>query len=246
VKRQPRQEQQPLSSGDYLAREEIHLQEAYARRKNVYSRFNPGDLFILQQREQQILGLLRRRGWASLRTKKILEIGCGTGDFLRDLVKWGARPENVTGIDLLDDRIAQARHLCPKEMRIEHANAAELSYPNDYFDLVVQSTVFTSVLDPNVKTRMAREMRRVLKPDGLILWYDFFLNNPYNPDVRGVKRGEIRELFSGCDFELQRITLLPPLARLLVPYSWVLCCMLENIPWLCSHYIGVISKEKFL
>jgi len=111
---------------------------------------------------------------------------------------------------------------------------------------VLQSTVFTSVLDSNTKKRIASEMLRVLKRNGLILWYDYHMNNPKNSDVRGVKIREIKRLFPDCDIRLQRITLAPPIARLLAPYSWLLCYFLSRIPWLCSHYIGVIRKNSVL
>lgn len=91
-----------------------------------------------------------------------------------------------------------------------------------------------------MKMRIAAEMRRVLKPDGLILWYDYHMNNPNNPDVRGVKAGEIHALFPGSDIRLEKITLAPPLARLLAPCSWLLCDLLGNFPFLCTHYLGVI------
>jgi len=54
-----------------------------------------------------------------------------------------------------------------------------------------QFTVFTSILDISMKQSIAGEMLRVLKPDGIILWYDYYRNNPMNPDVRGVKKREI-------------------------------------------------------
>jgi hypothetical protein len=57
-----------------------------------------------------------------LRGKGILEIGWGRGDLLLDFVKWGARPENVTGIDVLPERVAEAVHLCPKDIRIERGS----------------------------------------------------------------------------------------------------------------------------
>jgi ubiquinone/menaquinone biosynthesis C-methylase UbiE len=233
-----------ILSSESLKAEESRIKEAYARRRSgdLYSRFNSAHLFMVQERERHFLSLLSRYGCAALEKKKILEIGCGTGDLLRDLVKWGARPENVTGIDLLPDRVAEAAHLCPKEMRIEQGNAANLRFPDGHFDLIIQSTVFTSVLDRQVKRRMASEMRRVIKPDGVIFWYDYHMNNPRNPDVLGVKREEIYDLFSGCHIELHRITLAPPIARLIAPYSWLLCYLVEKIPLLCTHYIGVIRK----
>jgi len=36
--------------------------------------------------------------------------------------------------------------------------------------------------------KIASEMLRVLKVDGITVWYDFHMNNPQNPDVRGVKK----------------------------------------------------------
>jgi hypothetical protein len=104
--------------------------------------------------------------------------------------------------------------------------------------------VFTSVLDPGIKQQMAAEMIRVLKKDGLILWYDFYVNNPSNADVRGVKEQEIYRLFPDCQIELQRVTLAYPIVRALAPHSWLTCYLLGKNPWLCTHYLGVIRKGE--
>jgi len=226
--------------------EEARIHAAYAKRQKDdtrYSYFSMGNLFEKQEREQRLLTLLKRHGLAPLHTKKILEVGCGTGSQLREFIKWGARPENITGIDLLVDHIAEARYVCPEAVRILSGNATELAFPDATFDLVVQFTVFTSVLDSLTKQLVASEMLRVMKDDGFILWYDFHVNNPWNPDVRGVKRREITQLFPDCRIQLQRITLVPPLGRLLAPYSWLACYVLGKIPWLRTHYIGLISKH---
>ncbi len=89
--------------------------------------------------------------------------GCGAGYWLRELVKWGARPENLTGNDLLADRVAVARRLCAPAVKLECASAAQLPFSDATFDLVLQSTVFTSILDADLKRRVAAEMLRVLK-----------------------------------------------------------------------------------
>jgi|RhiMetStandDraft_8_1073273.scaffolds.fasta_scaffold10061_2 ubiquinone/menaquinone biosynthesis C-methylase UbiE len=234
----------PTVDSSYI--EEARIRAAYAKRQKDdarYSYFNMGNLFEKQERERRLLTLLKLYDLAPLHTKKILEVGCGTGSQLREFIKWGARPENITGIDLLVDRVAEARHLCPEAVRVGYGNAVELAYPDATFDLVVQSTVFTSVLDTSMKQQIASEMLRVVKDDGHILWYDYHANNPWNPDVRGVKRREISQLFPGCRIKLQRITLVPPLVRRLAPYSWLTCYVLGKIPWLCTHYLGLISKE---
>jgi SAM-dependent methyltransferase len=236
----------PVPTAGATSLEEARIRAAYAKRQQDDARylyFNMGHLFIMQEREQRLLTLLKRHDFTPLNTKKILEVGCGTGYWLREFIKWGARPEHITGIDLLVDRVAEARSLCPEAISIWSGNAAELAFPDATFDLVVQSTVFTSVLDPVMKRQMAAEMLRVVKNDGLILWYDYHVNNPWNPEVRGVKRREIAHLFPGCRITLQRLTLIPPLVRLLAPYSWLACYMLGKIPWLCTHYLGLISKR---
>jgi ubiquinone/menaquinone biosynthesis C-methylase UbiE len=224
--------------------EEARIRAVYAKREDGdrYSLFQPGTLFIAQQIERRILWSLTRYGFADLSSKKILEVGCGSGHWLRELTTWGARPEHVYGVDLLRDRLSKARSSCSPAIRLQCGSAAELPFPDASFDLVLQSTVFTSILDPDLKCRAAQEMMRVLTHDGIILWYDYHVNNPWNPDVRGVKRSEITRLFPGCRIELQRMTLFPPLARWLAPYSFLACYVLEKIPPLCTQYLGVIRK----
>lgn len=238
-----------MCTGSAENSEESRIRAAYARRKRSvdpdrYSYFNPGNLFLIHSRERQVLGLLERYGLRRLDATMILEVGCGTGHWLRELVKWGARPENLAGVDLLSDRIAEARRLCPVDVKLLCGNATKLEFPDATFDLVLQSTVFTSILDLEMKHQIGSEMLRVLKPDGLILWYDYHLDNPRNPDVRGAKKGEIHSLFPGCSIDLRRVTLAPPLTRLLAPHSWLLCYLLEKVPLLCTHYLGVIRKRS--
>ena len=228
-----------------LQAEEIRIHEAYERRATAdarYSWFDHGHLFTIQQLERHVLFALRVHGMDPLHSQRILEIGCGTGYWLRQFIQWGARPENLTGIDLLTERAAEAMKLCPPQVKINRANAATLSYADGAFDLVFQATVFTSVLDPDLKRQIAAEMMRVTRDDGLILWYDFRVNNPWNADVKAVKSHEIRSLFPRCDIRVRPVTLAPPVARRLTPYFWTGCCLLEKIPWLCTHYLGEIRK----
>ena len=236
-------------AGEVQAAEEARVAAAYARRKESvpadrYSLFNPGNLLLVQDREWQVLRLLRKLGGPPLASKQILEIGCGSGSWLREFIKWGARPENLTGVDLLPDRIAEARRLCPVGVQLSCGSACDVPAPDASFDLVLQATVFTSVLDAAVKQQIAGEMLRLVKPEGAILWYDFRVNNPNNPDVRGVGRAEIRRLFPGCRFKLQPVTLAPPLARRLATYSRWLCELLQACPLLCTHYLGAIRREE--
>ena len=174
--------------------------------------------------------------------RKILEIGCDTGYWLGEFIKWGARPENLTGIDLLHQPLVTARSIQASRVGLAQANAAYLPMASATFDLVLQSLVFTSILDPAMKQAVAGEMLRILKPRGFILWYDYHVNNPWNPDVQGVKKREIRGLFPGCRVELQRVILAPPLTRALAPYSWLVCFLLEKLKVFNTFYLGIFQK----
>jgi SAM-dependent methyltransferase len=226
--------------------EEARIRGAYARRHSDlrYSWFSPGHLVFMQERERHVLAALKREGVSALESKSILEIGCGTGYWLREFVKWGALPEHITGVDLLPDKVATARRLCPERVTILCGNATQLDLPGEAFDVVFQSTVFTSILDAEMKRQVAAEMRRVVKRDGVIVWYDFFADNPWNADVKGVRKREIHQLFPECRVQLRRMTLAPPLAHLLAPYSSLACYLLGSIPWLCTHYLGIIRRRR--
>jgi SAM-dependent methyltransferase len=220
------------------------IRAAYSRRRYDarYAPSEPPQLFTLQGLERRLLPLLRQHGALPLRDRRILEVGCGTGHWLREFVKWGADPTAVTGVDLLAGSLAAARRLGPRGAGLLESDGAALPFPDGVFDVVAHFTVFTSILDPALRRRVAEDTLRVLKPRGLVVWYDFHVANPHNSDVRPLRRREIAALFPRCAITLRRATLAPPIVRLLAPRSWLLCSLLETIPLLRTHYLGVIQK----
>lgn len=239
---------QAQNENDPLAAEATRLQQAYDRRRSSptiarqYVWTSVGHEFGHQERERRTLALLRQYKRMPLDEQAILEVGCGSGAWIQQFIRWGARPERVTGIDLRADALAKAKEVLPATVGLERGNAAALPFAAGLFDIVLQSTVFTSVLDKAVRQQIAAEMLRVLKPDGLIIWYDFLVNNPANPDVRGVSRREIATLFAGCNYDLRRVTLVPPVTRWLAPRSWFLAYVLSHLRPFCTHYLGAITK----
>ena len=210
---------------------------------DAYALHHPANLFIYQGQTRALLWALKSAGLLPLTERRILEVGSGRGNWLATLEAFEAKRERLAGIDLDEERTAFcARRFPGADIRV--GDAAKLPWSDGEFDIVLQSTVFTSILDAGMKQVVAREMLRVLKPQGAILWYDFHLNNPRNPHVRGVGRTEIQSLFPGCRVTLRRVTLAPPLARRLVPVSWIMCELLEKLRLLNTHYFGVLRRYE--
>lgn len=209
--------------------------------KDIYTWFNIVNLFILHQRQRAIINALKKRGINSLKQKKILEMGCGAGGVLTEFLNFGAAQKNLYGLDILPDRLVDARQRLPHS-RFLHADGSHIPFPAHSFDMVLQFTALSSILDDNLRGEIASDMVRVLKPNGVILWYDFWLN-PTNPQTHGIRPTEIRQLFPNCRVEFDKITLAPPLARVLVPISWSAALILENLKVLNTHYLALISPQ---
>ena len=229
-----------MNSLDDIAR----LRAEYENRKrrfagqDVYSWFNRANLFTIHGRQQAVLTALKRHGFGELRHKKILEVGCGSGGVLAEYLAFGALSGNLFGVDLLLDRLSHA-HQWLSCCNIANADGQRLPFPSQAFDLVLQYTTLSSILDPDLRGRICTEMRRVLKPSGLILSYDFWLN-PTNSQTQGIRPAEITRLFPNCRYEFHRITLAPPITRKLADLSWGLCSFLEGLKIFNTHYLVCI------
>lgn len=55
-------------------------------------------------------------------------------------------------------------------------DASRLPYPDGSFDLVYQATALSSMPSRAMRDRVAVEMRRVVRPGGFIVSYDFAWN----------------------------------------------------------------------
>jgi SAM-dependent methyltransferase len=221
------------------------IRESYARREAAgredrYALDDRANRYLYETRERDLLALLRRNALAPLAGKRILDAGCGSGQMLRDFVRYGADAARLSGVDLLRDRVASA-HGADPAIGVAAANLAALPYRDAVFDIVLHATVMSSVLDDAVRRSIAGEVLRVLRRGGVIVWYDFTWN-PGNRDVRGVSLADVRRLFPGCALEARRVTLAPPISRWLSSRAAWLCTMLEMLPLLRTHLLVAIRK----
>lgn len=99
---------------------------------------------------------------------RVLEIGVGTG---RNLAAYPVDAQ-ITGVDIspamLEFAKARASEL-GRAIELRIGDAQNLDFPDDEFDTVVAVLVLSAVPDQN---RVIAEIRRVLKPGGLLLALD--------------------------------------------------------------------------
>lgn len=220
----------------------------YERRRKLslgdsYSPLLPGVYMTMQEKERAIIRWINACGIGPVERKRVLEVGCGTGSNLLDFLRLGFNPENLVGNEFLEERIAAARRRLPSGVRLIPGDACQIEPSEGLFDVVLQSIVFTSILDISFQQKLADSMWALTKPRGGVLWYDFIYNNPKNPDVRGVPVRRIRELFPQGRMRYWRLTLAPPISRLVTRvHPWLYHCF-NVFPFLRTHVLAWIEKS---
>jgi phosphatidylethanolamine/phosphatidyl-N-methylethanolamine N-methyltransferase len=113
----------------------------------------------------------------------VLEVGVGTG------INLSLYPKDctVTGIDFSGSMLEKARERAARDasrsFRLLQMDAADLKFADDSFDIVYAPYLISVVPDP---VKVAREMRRVCRPGGRIVFLNHFLSP--NPVLSRVER----------------------------------------------------------
>ncbi|MBM4289735.1 MAG: class I SAM-dependent methyltransferase [Deltaproteobacteria bacterium] len=236
-------------NNDQLENEESRIRTIYARRDAsgktaLYGWDRLDSTYMAYRNEVAWVLAFKEVGFQDLSRLEILDVGCGSGRWLRMLVEWGADPQRLHGVDLLEDRISRARVLSPAAMTFRVGNAGHLDYPDNTMDLAAASTVFSSILDPTIRLALAREMNRVVRPGGWIMLFDYAVSDPRNPDTTGIRKKEIARLFPGLKLlHTFKLIFPPPLLRLLPARLLCLAHLVEALfPWVCTHRLYMLSK----
>ena len=124
---------------------------------------------------------------------RVLELGCGTGEFTRRVVAGGAR---VVALDLSGDLLAKARAKIGAAARFVRANAHVLPFADASFDVVYGCSILHH-LDVDLALR---EVRRILRPGGRLVFSE---PNLLNPQVFLIfKIGWLRTRYGGSPDEM--------------------------------------------
>jgi 2-polyprenyl-3-methyl-5-hydroxy-6-metoxy-1,4-benzoquinol methylase len=198
-------------------------------------------------------GAAGRRRWfrrvemlmADLRPNmEVLELGCGSGFFTRELVK---SCSCVNAIDISPDLLDLAKLSLPNSnVTFKVENAYEMSFDDNSFDAVVGISVLHHLdIDKGLS-----EIFRVLKPGGFIIFTEPNMMNPQialqknipalkkllgdSPDETAFFRWGIRSRLYNFGFRNTQVFpfdfLHPSLPARFVPLLEQLCMSLENIP----------------
>lgn len=155
--------------------------------------------------------------WPDFRPKKILDLGCTIG---HSTVPWKeAFPDaEVHGIDLAAPilRYAHARsQAMGVTVHYHQKDAVEADFPDGEFDLIFSSMLLHEIPD-ELRTKLFRNIRRMLKPGGLMWHYElppdslkspyenFYLNwdSYYNvePFYKSLRGGDYKSLSESAGF----------------------------------------------
>jgi SAM-dependent methyltransferase len=129
----------------------------------VYARWRASELGATTEQLEARL-ILELVG--DVKGRKVLDIGCGDGEFALELTKRGAI---VTGIDSSAAMVDAARRRATQsdaDVRFDIGMAEHLPFSAEQFDAVTAITILCFVEDA---TLVFREMARVLRPEGRLV-----------------------------------------------------------------------------
>ncbi|HSH36076.1 class I SAM-dependent methyltransferase [Schnuerera sp.] len=116
---------------------------------------------------------------------KILDVGCGTGNFSIKLAEMGCK---VVGIDISEQMLNKARKKSKDkglDIEFHSMDIYNINFPNESFDGVFSMAAFEFIKEPQ---KAYDEMYRVLKKNGNLLigtinrdskWGELYLSKPF-------------------------------------------------------------------
>jgi len=145
-----------------------------------YSLLHPLGLYLTQRARETMVEAMRRLQAAGLDLERahVLDVGCGHGAWTRFFAELTGHPEQVTGFDLSEHRVAQARSLHPA-IRIERADLLHLPLDDTRYDVAAAMTVLMHLATRAELDQALRGIADSLRPGGWLLWYDVVVRDHF-------------------------------------------------------------------
>lgn len=104
----------------------------------------------------------------------VLDVGCGYGRTLQELYTTGYK--NVTGIDFSVGMIERGKKQFP-HLNLLVKETENIDFPDNHFDAVILFAVLTCIPSDTEQQSLISEIKRVLKPGGILYINDFLINS---------------------------------------------------------------------
>jgi SAM-dependent methyltransferase len=196
------------------------------------------------ERQRAMINLFASLGWHDVTERRVLEVGCGAGSNLLDLLRLGFTPKNLAGIESSPVRFAEAMQRLPSGVVLLQGDASTVKLPEESEDVVLQCELFSSLLDAPFQWRLAESMWRWLKPGGGVLWYDTTIDGSAGEAVRGVPLRRIRELFPHGRMTAKRVSGLRRSGWMACAAHPSLHAALDLLPLMRTHVLAWIEKPS--
>ncbi len=135
---------------------------------------------------------------------KVLEIGCGSGAFTTFVAHAVGNKGKVYALDIqpkmlqqLENKLSQPEYKNITNIKMIESSAYDLPFDDNSLDLVLMVTVFGEIPDHN---KALKEIKRVLKPSGILAISELFLDPDY------LLKSSIKKIGEQVGFKLDNIS----------------------------------------
>lgn len=173
---------------------------------NIYSLSNPIGFYGAQKIQEvffNVFNYLKKDG-LDLRKIKILDLGCGSGQWSRFFAEILQDPARVSGIDLSNVRVKQANEMNPK-IKYICDDIVNLQESKQKWDIVTAIDVFMHLNTEKQILKTLNKIYKTLKDNGIFIFYDAYAKDHFisekDVDSSGFNSKQIELLCAKAGFK---------------------------------------------
>lgn len=152
----------------------------YDEQKGYWNRVAESKQFTTPFQREEFARYVRK-------SDRILDVGCGYGRTLQELYASGYT--NLLGIDFSASMIARGKQMYPL-LDLKTMESKRIDLPDNSSDAIILFAVLTCIVSNEEQLSLLREIRRVLRPNGILYINDFLLNEDERNFTRYEKYAE--------------------------------------------------------
>jgi len=170
---------------------------------NIYHPANPPGAYGLAVMRPTFTALLREAGVA-LDKKRILDLGCGTGSWMRFMAELRSDPCDIVGVDCNHAPLAFAQRMSPRGMSYVQADMADAfkCFRAESFDLITAFVSFMFLRDMTEVTELMRGVNRLVSEQGYFFISEVNERHDSSKPYSGFRGTELARVITATGFNL--------------------------------------------